>query len=143
MTENSLLASDEHAAALLVRLNAAGMTVSLDDFGKGYSSLSRLKKLPVQTIKIDREFIRNLPGDEDDVALVSAVMAMGRGMELDVIAEGVETEEQAACLQALGCIKAQGWLLGRPMPLEKTMDLLRELQPAGRRPLPLAEAEVA
>ena len=143
VTENSLLASDEHAASLLVRLNAAGLTVSLDDFGKGYSSLSRLKKLPVQTIKIDREFIRNLPGDEDDVALVSAVIAMGRGMELDVIAEGVETEEQAACLTALGCVKAQGWLLGRPMPLEKTMDLLRNLQPGSHRPLPLAEVEVA
>lgn len=124
LTENSLMASEEAAADLLVRLNDIGIAVALDDFGKGYSSLARLKKLPVQSIKIDREFIRNLPADEDDVALVTAMIAMAEGMEVDVLAEGVETEEQAACLLSLGCTKAQGYLFGRPMPPERVFEIL-------------------
>lgn len=137
VTENSLMASEEHASKLLVRLNEAGVMVSLDDFGKGYSSLARLKKLPVQSIKIDREFVRNLPGDDDDEALVTAMIAMARGMEVEVIAEGVETEEQAACLVRLGCGKAQGYLFGRPMPLDEVVVLLGDgaVRPAAGEPV--------
>jgi ammonium transporter, Amt family len=125
VTENSLLASEDRAIALLGRLKDAGFKIALDDFGKGYSSLARLRQLPVQTLKIDRLFIKDLP-DADDVALVTAILAMARGMEVDVIAEGVETEEQAACLAALGCPYVQGWLTGRPMSPEQIFDLFQD-----------------
>ncbi|WP_051341020.1 ammonium transporter [Azospirillum halopraeferens] len=135
LTENSLLASEDRAVPLLERLNARGIAVALDDFGKGYSSLSRLKRLPVQEIKIDREFVEALPDDEDDRVLVAAMIAMARSMEIDVVAEGVETEDQAACLEALGCAKAQGYLFGRPMPPEEIAAL-----PAAAPSLPAAPA---
>ncbi|MGQ9369987.1 ammonium transporter [Azospirillum sp. ST 5-10] len=133
LTENSLLASEAAAVPLLERLNARGIAVALDDFGKGYSSLSRLKRLPVQEIKIDREFVEALPDDEDDRVLVAAMVAMARSMEIDVVAEGVETEPQAECLASLGCAKAQGYLLGRPMPLD---DVVAFLSTAPSAPLP-------
>ena len=123
VTENSLLVSEDKAIALLSRLAAAGYKISLDDFGKGYSSLSRLRQLPVQVLKIDRLFVQDLP-DADDVALASAILSMARGIEVDVVAEGVETEEQAACLASLGCRYVQGYLTGRPMNLEMIYDLL-------------------
>lgn len=123
VTENSLLVSEDKAIALLERLRDAGYKISLDDFGKGYSSLSRLRQLPVQTLKIDRLFVKELP-DADDVALVAAILSMARGIEVDVIAEGVETEEQAACLAALGCPYVQGYLTGRPMELNMIFDAL-------------------
>lgn len=123
VTENSLLVSEDKAIMLLQRLRDAGYKIALDDFGKGYSSLSRLRQLPVQTLKIDRLFVKELP-DADDVALVTAIISMARGIEVDVIAEGVETEEQAACLAALGCPNVQGYLTGRPMELEAVYDAL-------------------
>lgn len=134
VTENSLLASEDKAIVLLERLRDAGFKISLDDFGKGYSSLSRLRSLPVQVLKIDRLFVKELP-DADDVALVTAIVAMARGMEVEVIAEGVETQEQADCLQRLGCRLVQGYLTGRPAPLDLTADILRAQAPADNVPV--------
>lgn len=128
VTEDSLLTSEDKAIDVLNQLADAGFKISLDDFGKGYSSLSRLRSLPVRTLKIDRTFVRDLP-DEDDVAFATAIIAMARGIEVDVIAEGVETEEQADCLRSLGCRLVQGYLTGRPTALD---DLARLLEPRDR-----------
>jgi EAL domain-containing protein (putative c-di-GMP-specific phosphodiesterase class I) len=102
-----------HAMQSLTQL---GIQTAIDDFGTGYSSLSHLKKMPLHTLKIDRGFIKDLMTDSDDSAIVTAVITMAHSLNLKVIAEGVETDEQLQHLKELGCERAQGFLLGRPMP---------------------------
>ncbi|MCB1906254.1 MAG: EAL domain-containing protein [Rhodocyclaceae bacterium] len=114
VTESDMLDRAQDSIATLAEIRALGVAVSMDDFGTGYSSLSYLKKLPIQTIKIDRSFIDGLPGDDNDRAIVDAIVALGRSLSLRVLAEGVETEAQAGFLGAHGCIEMQGYLYGRP-----------------------------
>jgi len=116
LTESVLMVDPDRANTVLQRLHGMGVRISIDDFGTGYSSLSYLKRFPAETVKIDRSFIRGLPGDGDDTAITQAVIAMAHSLGLTVIAEGVENEEQLAALRRLGCDEAQGFLLGRPMP---------------------------
>jgi diguanylate cyclase (GGDEF)-like protein len=99
-------------------LRDAGLRLAIDDFGTGFSCLSYLKRLPVTTLKIDREFVRDLESDSADRALVTAVIAVARELELDTVAEGVESEGQLGFLQSQGCSQIQGFLLGRPIPFE-------------------------
>jgi EAL domain-containing protein (putative c-di-GMP-specific phosphodiesterase class I) len=99
--------------------------LSIDDFGTGYSSLSALKTFPVARLKIDKTFIGGLPGDEDDMAVATAVISLGQKLNLKVIAEGVETAEQVAFLRENNCDEVQGYLLSKPMPpaeLEKLLE---------------------
>ncbi len=96
-------------------LQDAGVQLSIDDFGTGYSSLGYLKRLPVDTLKIDRSFLAGVPEREGDAALVKTILAMAHTLNLNVIAEGVETSAQADFLQAHGCEQAQGYLFGRPV----------------------------
>jgi len=114
ITEGALLRDPAAAIATLESLRGAGVHLAIDDFGTGYSSLSYLKRLPVQALKIDRSFVEHLETDPDDRAIVEAVVALGRTLGLEVVAEGIERPGQAAELAACGCHLAQGFLYGRP-----------------------------
>ena len=96
--------------------------LALDDFGAGHSSLAHVVKLPVHRVKLDRSTIERLPDDPRAYAVLRSTLAMARGLELEVVAEGVETEAQAEALRRLGCHVAQGWLVARPMPPEALRD---------------------
>ena len=119
VTESLLLEDAEAAIQLLGQLAARGVRVAIDDFGTGYSSLSYLRRMPVQTLKIDRSFISELGQDENVAAIARTVIVLARSLNLDVLAEGVETAEQAAWLRREGCDWAQGWHYGRAVPAEE------------------------
>ena len=110
LTESVLLRDADEALNRMEALAALGVCMSIDDFGTGYSSLGYLKRFPIQRLKIDRSFIKGLPGDASDAGIVNAIIQMGRALRLQVIAEGVETEAQRECLARLGCNEYQGWL---------------------------------
>ncbi len=116
ITESSVLEDSETLIAELEQIRTLGCEISIDDFGTGYSSLRYVKRFPVDRLKLDQSFIRNLPNDPNDVAIVKTVMALGHSLDLSVIAEGVETPAQADFLRAEGCDEFQGYLYARPMP---------------------------
>jgi len=116
ITESQMMADPEGVQAILLELRALGVRVAIDDFGTGYSSLAYLKRLSANTLKVDRSFVRGLPEDKEDVAIMRAVLALGHSVGMEIVAEGVETEEQLAFLRHLECDRVQGYLLGRPLP---------------------------
>lgn len=116
ITEGAALANLEHSLQTLARLRAMGFRIAIDDFGTGHSSLGYLKDLPVDRIKIDRSFVREIASDARDRAIVSSIVALSHALGLTVVAEGVETVEQATCLAEIGCDEAQGFLFCRPLP---------------------------
>lgn len=118
VTENLLIDDVEQAAQRMRELSALGLRFSIDDFGTGFSSLAYLKRLPLYQLKIDRSFVKDTPGDASDCAIVKLVISMAASLGLSVVAEGVETREQAAFLQGSGCSLQQGYLYARPEPLE-------------------------
>ncbi len=115
ITERVFLQDPDSATSTLNELKALGIGLAMDDFGTGFSSLSYLRRLPIDTVKIDRSFIKDIPYHSDDAGIVTAIIAMAQGLELDVVAEGVETKQQLAFLKALGCNRVQGLLTGAPM----------------------------
>ncbi|MBN8479705.1 MAG: bifunctional diguanylate cyclase/phosphodiesterase, partial [Burkholderiales bacterium] len=119
ITESALIADPQQAARTLRALAALGIRLAIDDFGTGYSSLAYLKHLPVHTLKIDASFVRNIDSAPEDVAIVTAILAIARALGLSVVAEGVETDAQLACLRRLGCREVQGFLLGLPQDPER------------------------
>jgi len=129
LTEGLVLRDVEDSAAKMRAMKARGVEFSLDDFGTGYSSLSYLKRLPFQQLKIDQTFIRELTHDTDVAAIVRAILAMGQALRLEVIAEGVEDEEQRDYLVQLGCTAFQGYLFSRPLPLAALEHFLRDTPP--------------
>lgn len=130
VTESAVMENPRRADIALRQLREIGVRLALDDFGTGYSSLGRLKSLPVHKLKIDQSFIKNLPSDPEDVAIVNAILALGASMGLAVQAEGIETDEQLQFLQAHHCALAQGYLFGRPMPAESFTGLLDQCSSA-------------
>jgi diguanylate cyclase (GGDEF)-like protein/PAS domain S-box-containing protein len=119
LTESSVLEDSDTLIADLTHLRNLGCEISIDDFGTGYSSLRYVKRFPVDRLKIDQSFIRNLPHDPNDVAIVRTVMALGHSLELSILAEGVETEAQAEFLRTEGCDELQGYLYAKPMPVDE------------------------
>jgi len=123
------MARDPDAAARIVRaLRASGVRLMIDDFGTGYSSLASLKRFPVDGLKLDRAFVAHLPHDPYDAAITRAVVEIARELKLDLVAEGVETDDQRLYLAALGCGLLQGYLTGRPQSPERLAELLRPSQ---------------
>lgn len=123
ITETTLMENPERTIRLLDELYALGLHLSIDDFGTGYSSLSALQQFPISTLKIDRSFVRDVAHNQDAATIVSTVVQMGKNLELDVVAEGVETEDQLAFLQTLGCHYVQGLLFGNPMSSDDYLEL--------------------
>jgi diguanylate cyclase (GGDEF)-like protein/PAS domain S-box-containing protein len=125
ITESVIMGDVPGARRVIAELKALGVRVSLDDFGTGYSALSYLKHFSVDALKIDRTFICDLPADRGDAAIVSAVVALGHAMGLSVVAEGVETAEQAALVRRLGCDELQGFHFAKPMPFDALQRVVR------------------
>jgi len=125
ITESTIMADPARAFEVLTRLSEMGIRLSIDDFGVGYSSLSYLKRLPVDEIKIDRSFVAQMDDDEDDAFIVRSTIDLARNLGLNVVAEGVETEAVWDELGELGCDYAQGWFLGRPMPAAELAEWMR------------------
>jgi EAL domain-containing protein (putative c-di-GMP-specific phosphodiesterase class I) len=116
ITENSILRHDEHMLRPLRELHRLGVGIAFDDYGTGYASLSMLKRYPLSRLKIDQMFVRAMLESPPDAAIIRAILYLGHSFGLEVIAEGVETEEQATRLRKKGCEIAKGFLFGRPMP---------------------------
>lgn len=125
LTESLIMANPEHAAVVLHQLKEMGVGLAIDDFGTGYSSLSYLKRFPIDKLKIDRSFVRDITVDPSDAAIVNAVISLGHGLNLKVIAEGVETADQLAYLQQQACDGIQGYYFSRPLPAISFTQLLR------------------
>lgn len=124
ITESSVMENLEYCAGQLARLRALGVQLAMDDFGTGYSSLAYLKRLPLNRVKIDRAFVRDLDRDGEDAALVQLIIAMASQLGLSVIAEGVETQQQLELLHDWGCGEIQGYFLGRPMDAESVLEFM-------------------
>ncbi len=128
LTESVVMSNPGEAVAILSELRERGFSIAVDDFGTGYSSLSYLKRLPISSLKIDRSFVKDLPGDADDAAIAKAILDLSRSLGLLTVAEGIETAEQASYLSALGCQLAQGYYFAKPMPVEQFEAWLRAKQ---------------
>jgi len=127
ITESVMLQNADSTLVLLRRLRKAGVSLSMDDFGTGYSSLSYLKRFPIDTIKIDRSFVKDLHCDPDDAAICAAILAMARQLGLNVVAEGVESEEQLEFLRRHGCNQIQGYLCSKPISADDFAVMLTDI----------------
>lgn len=128
ITESAFMQKSEATMNTLHKLTAMGVRLVLDDFGTGYSSLSQLKHIPLSVIKIDQTFVKEISTNRSDAAVVTAIVTMAHGLNLEVVAEGVETEEQLAFLREQGCDAIQGYLLSRPLPAEEATTLLADVK---------------
>ena len=126
ITENTILTDPERARAVLERLQELGVRLSIDDFGTGFSSLGQLRRLPVDVLKIDKSFVLNMAHDDNDDVIVRSTIDLGHNLGLQVVAEGVETQEVWDRLAQLGCDTAQGFFISRPLPLVVLVDWLRK-----------------
>jgi EAL domain-containing protein (putative c-di-GMP-specific phosphodiesterase class I) len=137
VTESMVMQNVARAVRMLDAIQSRGIHIAIDDFGTGYSSMSLMKQFPIDTLKIDRSFVRDLPEDLEDRAITQAIISMGKALGMTVVAEGVETIEQQAFLRQNACDEMQGYLFSKPVPPSDIADLLRPdaasppLQPCG------------
>src|SRR5690606_38540391 len=124
ITETTLMEDPERTVRILDSLYGMGLHLAIDDFGTGYSSLSALQQFPISTLKIDQSFVKDVATNADDATIVGTIIHMGRSLNMDVVAEGVESEEQLGFLQSLNCTYAQGLLFGDPMSSDEYLELL-------------------
>jgi len=134
LTETSIMQAHESATSMLEDIRALGVRISMDDFGVGYSSFSYLRNLPIDILKIDRSFVRDIISDPDDAAIISAILAMAHTLGLEVIAEGVETEAQRDFLRQHDCDLIQGYLISRPLPADEFAAFIGGFPDAGKPP---------
>jgi diguanylate cyclase (GGDEF)-like protein len=139
ITESVVMSHGNHAVAVLEKLKSIGVQIAIDDFGTGYSSLAYLKRFPIDTLKVDRSFIRDIPADSGDRKITGAIIAMAHGLKLKVVAEGVETADQLRFLRTQCCDAVQGYFLFRPLPEAEVPDVL-ELNRLGRIARPAMQA---
>jgi diguanylate cyclase (GGDEF)-like protein len=132
ITESMVMQNPDRAVKILKKLRSMEIAISMDDFGTGYSSLSQLKRFPINTIKIDRSFINDAINSEEDAAITEAIIAMGRALRLNVVAEGVETAEQVQFLRKHRCDELQGYYFSKPIPGDEFAQLLRTGKVLGR-----------
>ncbi|MEO6665972.1 MAG: EAL domain-containing protein, partial [Nitrospiria bacterium] len=126
LTESILMQREGAIVTMLNAFASTGIQLTLDDFGTGYSSLSYLKQFPISKLKVDQSFVRNITTDPNDAVITSTIIGMAHNLRLKAIAEGVETAEQLAYLQSLGCDQIQGYLFSRPLPADEATTLLRD-----------------
>ena len=126
ITENLIMQDMDNSIKKLIQLSELGVQIAIDDFGTGYSSLSYLQKLPIHTLKIDRSFVHEIQEGPVDACIVDAVIAMARGLKLNLIAEGVETKRQMDYLRAQGCGEMQGFFFGVPASEKDTVEILTQ-----------------
>ncbi|WP_051079908.1 putative bifunctional diguanylate cyclase/phosphodiesterase [Thioalkalivibrio thiocyanodenitrificans] len=124
LTESTIMKDIDIAVGMFQQLHSLGVRLAIDDFGTGYSSLNNLKHFPIDTLKVDRSFVCDIPDDKDDSAIVTAIVAMAKSLHLEVVAEGVETREQLEFLRRLGCEIVQGYFYSEPLPFEQFRTLL-------------------
>ncbi|MDG0791270.1 EAL domain-containing protein [Cohnella ginsengisoli] len=130
ITESAMMHNEAHVIRILNSLREAGIAVSMDDFGTGYSSLSYLHSLPIECLKIDRSFVRKLTTDPDSRAIAEMIVSMARQLKLDIVAEGVENEEQIRLLKELHCFNVQGYYYSQPIPSDEIRRWLLPPSPA-------------
>ncbi|MGB6452832.1 MAG: EAL domain-containing protein [Steroidobacteraceae bacterium] len=133
LTESMIMHNSERAVRILTDIKSLGVRLAIDDFGTGYSSLAHLKRFPIDTLKVDRSFIRQLPRDAEDRAIAEAIIAMAKTLSLTIVAEGVETEEQKAFLKERACDEMQGFYFSTPVHPDEFAALLRKQSPSRRR----------
>ena len=126
ITEGLLIENFQETISKMLALKKEGIDCSIDDFGTGYSSLTYLKRIPATLIKIDRSFVTNIHKESEGTAIANMIIALGESLQMDVLAEGVETIEELNCLKSLGCFKYQGYYFNKPMPFESFLQLLHE-----------------
>jgi len=125
LTEGAMIHDIEDVIRKMQRIKLLGISISLDDFGTGYSSLQYLQKLPLDQIKIDQSFVRNLDPDAGNTVIIKTIIGMARSLGLQIIAEGVETQQQKDFLERNDCHNYQGYLFSRPLTIEKFESLIR------------------
>ncbi|MGH7737054.1 MAG: putative bifunctional diguanylate cyclase/phosphodiesterase [Candidatus Tyrphobacter sp.] len=131
ITETVAMTNADDSIGIMRQLKNLGIALALDDFGTGYSSLSHLKRFPIDKLKIDKSFVRDIPSDGNDLAIVSAIIAMAHALSLKVQAEGVETEAQSEFLREIECELAQGFLFARPLPPDEFESLFERYRKGG------------
>jgi EAL domain-containing protein (putative c-di-GMP-specific phosphodiesterase class I) len=133
ITESMVMHNPTRMIAVLAKIKSLGVRLAIDDFGTGYSSLAQIKHFPIDTLKVDRSFIHNIPQDAEDRAITEAIITMGKTLSLTVVAEGVETEDQLDFLREHSCDEMQGYYFSKPIVPEQFADLLRKHVPSPRK----------